>query len=215
VSIDLIGPLKETPRGYRYAVTIEDNFTKWVEAAPLRTMETEEVCQAVIREFVSRFGCMYILHSDRGAQFISKIYSCLLEKLGVTRSLTTPYNPKSNGLVENFNKILKSMLKTYVYDHRESTGEWDTMLPIFLMAYRSSVHSSTGETPHFMLTGRELKLPIDLLYSKPSESSISVPTYVQQLEARFNKAYSLVRNNLRVAQSREFKAQCTGIDEWP
>jgi transposase InsO family protein len=200
VSIDLIGPLKETSRGYRYAVTMEDNFTKWVEATPLRTMETEEVCQAVIKEFVSRFGCMYILHSDRGAQFISKIYSGLLEKLGVSRSLTTPYNPKSNGLVENFNKILKSMLKTYVYDHRESTGQWDVMLPIFLMAYRSSVHGSTGETPHFMLTGREMKVPIDLLYTKPSESVTSVPAYVRQLEDRFNKAYALVRNNLKLVQ---------------
>ena len=200
VSIDLIGPLKETSRGFRYAVTIEDNFTKWVEAAPLRTMETEEVCQAVIKEFVSRFGCMYILHSDRGAQFVSQIYACLLDKLGISRSLTTPYNPKSNGLVENFNKVLKSMLRTYIYDHKESTGQWDVMLPIFLMAYRSSVHGSTGETPHFMLTGREMKLPIDLLYTKPSEFVASVPAYVRQLEDRFNKAYALVRNNLKLAQ---------------
>jgi hypothetical protein len=34
ISIDLIGPLKETSKGYRYAVAMEDNFTKWVEAAP-------------------------------------------------------------------------------------------------------------------------------------------------------------------------------------
>ena len=211
VSIDLIGPLKVTPRGYRYAVTMEDNFTKWVEAAPLRTMDTEEVCQVVIREFISRFGCMYILHSDRGGQFVSQLYASLLEKLGVSRSLTTAYNPKSNGLVENFNKILKSMLKTYIYDHRESTGEWDVMLPIFLMAYRSSVHNSTGETPHFMLTGREMKLPIDLLYTKPSESVTSVPSYVRQLEARFNKAYSIVRNNLKAAQrvqKRLYETNC-------
>ena len=68
---------------------------------------------------------------------------------------TTAYNPKSSGLIENFNKVLKSMIKTYVEDHHQSTGEWDVMLPYFLMAYRSSVHSSTGETPHFMLTALE------------------------------------------------------------
>ena len=214
VSIDLIGPLKETSRGYRYAVTIEDNFTKWVEAVPLRTMETEEVCQAVIKEFISRFGCMYILHSDRGAQFVSRIYSCLLEKLGVSRSLTTPYNPKSNGLVENFNKTLKSMLKTYVYDHKESTGQWDVMLPIFLMAYRSSVHGSTGETPHFMLTGREMKVPLDLLYTKPSESTTSVPAYVRQLEDRFNKAYGIVRNHLKLVQRVQKRQYETNIPKY-
>ena len=200
VSIDLIGPLKRTPRGYQYVVTMEDNFTKWVEAAPLRTMETGEVCDAVIKEFVSRFGCMHILHSDRGPQFISEIYTTLLRKLGIDKSLTTPYNPKSNGLIENFNKILKSIMKTYVEDHHESTGNWDSMLPIFLMAYRSSVHSSTGESPHFMLTSREMKLPLDLLYATPSDAVTDVPTYVKDLQDRFHKAFALVRDRLKTAQ---------------
>ncbi|XP_064631671.1 protein NYNRIN-like [Lineus longissimus] len=179
---------------------MEDNFTKWVEAAPLKTLETEEVCNAIIRELISRFGCMYIPHSDRGPQFVSQLYGSLLHKLGIDRSLTTPYNPKSNGSVENFNKILKSMMKTYIHDHKESVGDWDIMLPIFLMAYRSSVHSSTGETPHYMLTARQMKLPLDLMYSKPSESEMSVPSYVRQLEDRFHKAYSIVRNHLHLVQ---------------
>jgi hypothetical protein len=132
VSIDIIGPLRQTVRGFAYVLTMEDNFTKWVEAAPLKTMETSEICDAIIRELISRFGCMYLLHSDRGPQFVSHLYASLLQKLGVNKSLTTPYNPKSNGLVENFNKILKSMIKTYVYDHRESVGDWDLMLPLGL-----------------------------------------------------------------------------------
>ena len=200
VSIDIIGPLSATSRGYRYVLTMEDNFTKWVEAAPLKTLETQEVCDALVRELVSRFGCMYIIHSDRGAQFTSRLYQSLLEKLGVDRSLTTAYNPKSNGLVEGFNKVLKTIMKTYVFDHKESVGTWDVMLPIFLMAYRSSVHGSTGETPHFLLTSREMKLPIDLLYSCPSDKETNVPDYVRQLEVRFNKAYAIVRNQLQLAQ---------------
>ncbi|XP_064641358.1 uncharacterized protein LOC135496141 [Lineus longissimus] len=138
----------------------------------------------------------------------------LFEKLGVSRSLTTPYNPKRNGLVENFNKILKSMPKTFVYDHKESTGQWDVMLPIFLMAYRSSVHGSTGETPHFMLTGREMKVPIDLLYTKPSEDMTFIPIYVRQLDDRLNKAYALVRNNLKSVQRIQKKRYETNSPEY-
>ena len=214
VSIDIIGPLRRTPRGYQYALTLEDNFTKWVEAAPLKTLDTEEVCNAIIRELISRFGCMYILHSDRGPQFVSHLYASLLQKLGIDKSLTTPYNPKSNGLVENFNKILKSMIKTYVHDHKESVGDWDIMLPIFLMAYRSSVHNSTGETPHYMLTSREMKVPLDLLYTKPSESLTSVPSYVKQLEDRFVKAYSNARNHLKLAQRIQKRQYETSTGEY-
>jgi transposase InsO family protein len=214
VSIDLIGPLKVTPRGYRYVVTMEDNFTKWVEATPLRTMETEEICNAIIRDFISRFGCMYILHSDRGAQFVSQLYGSLMRKLGVDRTLTTAYNPKSNGLIENFNKTLKSMMKTYVEDHRESVGSWDLMLPIFLMAYRSSVHSSTGETPHFMLTAREMKLPLDLLYTTPSEEKADVPSYVTDIQSKFHKAFALVRENLKNAQRIQKKQYETSVPKY-
>ena len=74
------------------------------------------------------------------------------------------------------------------------------MLPYFLMAYRSSVHCSTGETPHFMVTAREMKMPIDLLYSGPSDSVIELPHYVRELEKRFNTAYALVRDRLKTAQ---------------
>ncbi|XP_064619493.1 uncharacterized protein LOC135482939 [Lineus longissimus] len=193
---------------------MEDNFTEWVEAAPLKTVETEEVCNAIIRELVSRFGCMYILHSDRGPQFISNLYASLLQKLGIDKSLTTPYNPKYNGLVENFNKILKSMIKTYTYDHKESVGDWNVMLPIFLMAYRSSVHNSTGETPHYMLTSREMKLPMNLLYTKPAETQTSVPSYIRQLEDRFQKAYSIARNNLQLSQRIQKKQYETSIPKY-
>ena len=35
VGMDLIGPLKETPRGNKYIVTLTCYFSKWAEAAPL------------------------------------------------------------------------------------------------------------------------------------------------------------------------------------
>ncbi len=94
ISIDLIGPLPRTRRGCRFAVTMECNFTKWVEVGPHRMEETIEIADAIFRELVSRFGCRYILHSDRGPQFTSQVYNTLLKKLDVTHSLTTAYNPK-------------------------------------------------------------------------------------------------------------------------
>ncbi len=211
ISIDLIGPLPRTRRGHRFAVTMECNFTKWVEVAPLRTEETIEIADAIFRELVSRFGCMYNLHSDRGPQFTSQVYTTLLKKLDVTHSLTTAYNPKSSGLIENFNKVLKSMIKTYVEDHHQSTGEWDVMLPYFLMAYRSSVHSSTGETPHFMLTAREMRIPLDLVYAGPSEAVVALPDYVQEMERRIHKAYAIVRNRLKDVQRVQKRQYETAI----
>ncbi|XP_064633648.1 uncharacterized protein LOC135491606 [Lineus longissimus] len=132
---------------------MEDNFTKWVEATPLRTMETEEVCNAIIKDLVSRFGCMYIIHSDRGAQFVSSLYTALMKKLGVDKTLTTAYNPKT----------------------------------------------------------REMKLPLDLLYTTPSEDVTNVPAYVTNLEAKFHKAFALVRNHLNTTQRVQKKQWKTSL----
>ena len=35
------------------------------------------------------------------------------------------------------------------------------------MAYRSAVQASTGYTPYFLLYGREMRLPLDVIYRLP------------------------------------------------
>jgi hypothetical protein len=42
--------------------------------------------------------------------------------------------------------------------------DWNLYLPYLMMAYRSSVHDTMGETPCFMMMGREVTLPIDLVF---------------------------------------------------
>lgn len=46
---------------------------------------------------------------------------------------TSPYHPQTDGLVERFNKTLKSMLRKFVTD---TGSDWDQWLPFLLFAYR-------------------------------------------------------------------------------
>ena len=46
------------------------------------------------------------------------------------------------------------------------SGDWDVHLPLVMMAYRSSVHSSTQYTPHYLLFGHEICLPVDVMYGR-------------------------------------------------
>lgn len=38
-----------------------------------------------------------------------------------------------------------------------------------MMAYRSSVHASSGVSPCLMMLGREISLPIDLCFERPPD----------------------------------------------
>lgn len=65
---------------------------------------------------------------------------------------TTPYNLKSDCMVERFNRTLVDQLaKTLL----SCEGEWDSFLLQVAFAYNTSVHSSTGFTPFFLTHARE------------------------------------------------------------
>ena len=54
-------------------------------------------------------------------------------------------------------------------DPENHQRDWDEVLQYALMAYRSSVQESTGESPHMMMYGEDIVLPVDL-YTMPMES---------------------------------------------
>ena len=55
----------------------------------------------------------------------------------------TPYHPKANGLVENFNKMVIKMLKIC----KMGGLPWRAEIYSFLLNYRATVHLSTGKSP--------------------------------------------------------------------
>ena len=44
----------------------------------------------------------------------------------------------------------------------ENRDDWDDLLPAVMMAYRSSVHESTGFSPYRLMFGEECTLPMDV-----------------------------------------------------
>ena len=66
------------------------------------------------------------------------------------------------------------MLTAYVNENRSN---WDDHLPFIMMAYRATMHASTGLTPNMMMFGMENILPVDLMYHVPDDSIPSCPTH--------------------------------------
>ena len=65
-----------------------------------------------------------------------------------------------------------------------------------MMAYRFSVHESTGQSPASMFFGYEIQLPIDLLLGEPQKevsASISSSSYVAELRDVLSSIHDLAR----------------------
>ena len=202
VALDIVGPLPETERGNKYLLVVGDYFSKWVEVYPIPDQTAKTVAEKFVQEFVCRFGVPQVLHSDQGRNFESQVFAEMCSILGIDKTRTTPYNPKSDGFVERFNRTLISMVSMMI-DPTRRQRDWDEKVPLALFGYRSSPQESTGETPNMLMLGREVCLPIDLTMETAKEDEEIDPVmktdYALALRERMGTAHQRARRNLAKA----------------
>ena len=120
--------------------------------------------------------------------------------LQIDKIRTTSFHPQFNSVIELMIRTLLN-LPTKSIDNEQS--QWSYFLPFVLMAYRSSVHESTGFTLIFHVLGHELLLPLNLMYPPPKTNKPThVNKHVMQKEAVFHRAHQLVRRNTTNRQKR-------------
>jgi hypothetical protein len=74
IAIDVEGPFPLSDQGNRYLLTAMDYFTKWPEAYAIPNQGASTIAEALVTNFLCRFGIPWELHSDQGRNF----ESCLL-----------------------------------------------------------------------------------------------------------------------------------------
>ena len=145
--------------GHRFILTVIDLCTRFLDAVPLKDIHTSTVAEALIGIF-SRVGIPRRIHSDRGSQFTSEMMSEVSRLLSVQQSTTSPYHAMGNGVVENFNKTMKNMLKKVA---AERPKDWHRYLTPVMFAVRDTPQDSTGFTPFELLYGRSVRTPMTIL----------------------------------------------------
>jgi len=72
--------------------------------------------------------------------------------------------------------------------------DWDTRLLFALAAYRATRHSSKGYTPNFLVFGREVRSPADMVYGvERSGNAQGYDSFADDLRDRMKAAYDQVR----------------------
>ena len=206
VATDLIGPLKPvTYSKNRFILTVVDYATRYPEAVPLASIDTETVAEALVSIF-SRVGVPSEILSDLGSQYTSSIMKEVSRLLSFKQLVTTPYHPICNGLVERFNQTIKKMLMRMC---AERPKDWDKYIDPLLFAYRETPQESLGFSPFELLYGWPVRGPMQILrqlWSKEiqDQSLRSTYQYVIELRERLETTLAIAQDNLS-KMSRKYK----------
>ena len=180
VGMDIYGPLPRTQQGYRYILVLIDHFTKWPEIVPMRYITSEAVADVLTRRIFPRHGTPKCILTDRGPQFVSAVFQKLMKLHGVIKLFTSAYHPQGNGIAEAFMKVLGNSLSTLVNKHQ---SDWDKYCEQIALAYRATPHPSTGETPFYLMHGRDLKLPMERMVEELTTSVLPLTEPESDLKA--------------------------------
>ena len=202
IAIDILGPLPRSRMGNKYILVLCDYATKYPEAIPMGSMESERVAEALF-EFFSKFGIPREIQSDQGTNFVSAVMKHVYRLLGINKLTATPYHPEASGLVERLNSTILSMLRKYVHEEPE---QWDKYLPYLLFAYREVPQESTGFSPFEMVFGRHVRGPLNLIHETWTGDIVpeeNVAEYVLKMRQRIQDMSELAQTNMARSQKRQ------------
>ena len=191
---------------------MSDYFNKLTEMFPLSDIRAETVVEHIVRGWIKRYGCPREIHSDQGRQFVSLVFREMCKLLEINKSQTTPLHPSSDGLGERMNRTVKNILSKYV---REDQKDWNTHLDFIVMAYNSTPQESTGVSPHRLVYGEEMAIPLDIMTEKLSEPNeeVNASIYASDLRDKLRSMYEVVRNHLQKASLRQKKQYYCRVKE--
>ena len=105
---------------------------------------------------------------------------------GAKQIQTTAYHPQANGATERFNQTLANSLFHYV---QESQKDWDQWVPYVVFAYNTTPHTSTGETPFFLMYGRDPEVPMDDILTPRKLPYFLDENYEEEVQVRLRLAH--------------------------
>ena len=180
---------------------MSDLFTKYSVTVALQDMTAVTVANAIIDEWIMKFGAPDVLHTDQGSNFNSELMKDICRIFMIEKTRTTPYHPQGNGQVERFNRFIADTFSKYC---AEKPQEWDVYLPYITFVYNTTVHRTIGATPYSMIFGMEAQYPIDLFVPKPpGDPRLKLGENVEELNERLYETQREAQMTMRTEQRRQ------------
>ena len=203
MGMDIVMGLPTTHDGYHAILVVVEYLTKFAWAFPLKTKSAEEIVKH-LTSLICTWGPPNCLLSDMGKEFLNMIVNKLCDRFQIIRRHTSSYNPRVNGLCERTHQSLTRMLIKLA---DENPVDWPNQLDIVLLAYRTSVHSSTNYSPFYLMFGRQFGQFDDWLVKEKNVNELAIENRLSQIKQLFDETHEAARKSLTKAQHHQINTQ--------
>ena len=112
LALDITGPFCDAPTSQKYIVVAIDYTSKFAAIHSCTDISSYGITKW-LDELFCEYGLVSQIVTDNGRQFVSERFEKFLAARDIQHIRTTPYHPESNGLVERFNRVLKTVVQAF------------------------------------------------------------------------------------------------------
>ncbi|XP_050310841.1 uncharacterized protein LOC126746579 [Anthonomus grandis grandis] len=169
-----------------YALTINDELTKFVQAYPLQDKKASTIVNTLLVYF-QHFGTPLRIHCDSGKEFDNTLLKDLCQLFDTKITFSSVGHPESSGSLERLHATLGEMIRVNLAEHPEDQPF--SILPYAVICYNNTKNRTHGFTPYELVFGHTSNRPPETLYNQ--EALIS--KYIRDLNNRMSYFYKVAR----------------------
>ena len=198
ISSDVCGPVPTRSRRHnRYFCLFQDDKSRMTWVSLIKTKDAVfHRAKSFFAYLKTQFGFIpKVFHSDGGGEYTSKEFGDFLDRKGVEKSTTSPYNPNQNAKVERKNRTLEEASNAMLFNAGLPPSFWDYAVEYAVYIQNRVPHKSLGmKSPIDVFEGKEVDPEVRLRYVRTfgCEAFVFIPKdQRRKMEKRAKRAIFL------------------------
>ena len=141
---DMIDYKISNNKGFRYIFIINDNFSNYSRAMPLKNNYSQTITNEFSNILSSSKRKPLKIESDRGTEFYNSIFQNLLKSKSIQHYST--FTDKGPSIAERVIRTIRNLLKKPVFEN--GNANWLSELSSVIKQYNKTIHHSIKMTPN-------------------------------------------------------------------
>ena len=193
MQIDLLPELPPSG-GYEIIITAIDVFSRYAFAYPVSNPTAVNTAKVIIDIMTRHAYLPTLIITDRGSVFASQVIHEVAETLGINLKHATTKHAQTIGVLERAHATIKTSLKMASGKYRE---QWHKYLPIAILNYNTTYHSSIDCEPSRVFHGRVPHNTLDHKIGLRFNPNIAPTTdFAEELLRRTKILYDKTKKNV-------------------